>query len=361
VLLGYTENDHGGDPGFWRRLIHPDDRAWVTAEAARTDRTGEPFVADYRLVARDGRTVWIRAHTILIRDERGEPRFWQGACFDITEMKLAEQELARALEMERDASQRLRILDEMKNTFLEAVSHDLRTPLTAILGTALTLDRDDLELSPQDGRELVRRIAANARKLDRLLSDLLDLDRLSRGILEPKRRPLDVSALIRQLVVGTEVLGDRPVVVEGDGVVGVLDAAKVERIVENLLSNAARHTDPGARIWVRVSRRVDGVLIAVEDEGRGVPDQLRAEVFQPFQQGERPKHSPGVGIGLSLVARFAEMHGGRAWVEDREGGGASFKVLLPDSVTGVTGVGDASGMVEPGSPPSVRIEPAEER
>ncbi len=358
-LTGYSLQEYLADPYFWRQIVHPEDRDWVVGEASRTDRTGEAFVVEYRLVRKDGEVVWVHEHSVLVRGPAGEHLCWQGVMLDITERKLAEeqadQELGKALAMEREASQRLRVLDEMKNTFLEAVSHDLRTPLTAILGTALTLERDDLPLSIDQIRELTRRIAANARKLDRLLSDLLDLDRLSRGILEPKRRPLDVSALVRQLVVGTEVLGDRPVIVEGDDVVGVLDAAKVERIVENLLSNAARHTDPGARIWVRVTRRPEGVLIAVEDEGTGIPEQLRAGVFQPFQQGDGPKHAPGVGIGLSLVARFAEMHGGRAWVDDREGGGASFKVLLPDA-----GTLDSVGASPAASPPSVGIEAAEQ-
>ncbi|HEX5950332.1 MAG TPA: ATP-binding protein, partial [Actinomycetota bacterium] len=107
--------------------------------------------------------------------------------------------------------------------------------------------------------------------------------------------------------------------------------AKVERIVENLLANAARHTPPASRVWVTVRRKDDGVLLTVDDEGDGVPTDLREAVFEPFRQGPGPsEHSPGVGVGLSLVARFAELHGGSAWVEDRPGRGASFRVYLPE-------------------------------
>jgi signal transduction histidine kinase len=111
-----------------------------------------------------------------------------------------------------------------------------------------------------------------------------------------------------------------------------VDPPKVERIVENLLSNASRHTPSDRRIWARVERTDDGILLTVEDEGDGVPDDLKDAIFEPFRQGPGPATaSPGVGVGLSLVARFAELHGGRAWVEDRPGGGASFMVILAES------------------------------
>jgi signal transduction histidine kinase len=108
------------------------------------------------------------------------------------------------------------------------------------------------------------------------------------------------------------------------------DAAKLERIVENLLANTARHTPSTSTIWVSVFSNEEGAVIAVEDDGAGVPEEIRDTIFEPFQQGpDAPRHSPGVGVGLTLVRRFAELHGGRAWVEERAGGGASFRVLLP--------------------------------
>jgi signal transduction histidine kinase len=116
------------------------------------------------------------------------------------------------------------------------------------------------------------------------------------------------------------------------------DPAKVERIVENLLMNAARHTGSDRRIWLRVEEVEGGALIAVEDDGPGVPEALRAEIFEAFRQGPTASpHSPGTGIGLSLVSRFAALHEGRAWVEERVGGGASFRVFLPEAPDDRTG------------------------
>jgi signal transduction histidine kinase len=104
----------------------------------------------------------------------------------------------------------------------------------------------------------------------------------------------------------------------------------ISRIVENLLMNAARHTPPGCQVWVKVLPQDDDVLIVVEDDGPGLPEEHRDSIFQPFEHGPMTSvHNPGVGVGLSLVAKFAELHGGRVWVEERDGGGASFRVLIP--------------------------------
>jgi PAS domain S-box-containing protein len=257
------------------------------------------------------------------------PALFTGCLRDITERKRAEAERDRVLEAERGAAVRLRELDEMKNTFLQAVSHDLRTPLAAVLGLALTLDREELALSPEDKRDLTKRLAANARKLDRILANLLDLERLIRGVVEPRREHLDVGALVRRVIAEADFLARRDVSVEITPAWAMVDGAKVERIVENLLVNATRHTPEACPIWVRVEGRDSTVLITVEDAGPGVPAELREAIFLPFQQGHQTHSSPGTGIGLALVDRFTQLHGGRAWVEEREGGGACFRVSIP--------------------------------
>jgi signal transduction histidine kinase len=105
------------------------------------------------------------------------------------------------------------------------------------------------------------------------------------------------------------------------------DPTMVERIVENLLANAVKHTPGDARIWIRVERTDEGALIAVEDDGPGIRPEDRERIFEPFVQGEGSGVS-GAGVGLALVAKFAELHDGRAWVQERAGGGSSFRVLL---------------------------------
>jgi PAS domain S-box-containing protein len=329
ALLGYTPEELTLDPPIWPTLIHPDDRERVLGHVTEAERRQGRYSIEYRMLTRDGQTVWVHDEAALLPGEDGKPLFWQGVWMDITERKRA-AELERELEVEREESAQLREVDRMKNTFLQAVSHDLRTPLAAILGLAVTLERGDLELHPEDARDMARRIATNARRLDRMVNDLLDLDRLSRGIVEPTLKRTDVGSLVSRLIAESDVAGGREVIVDAPEVWADIDGAKVERIVENLLANAARYTPAGTRIWVRVSEDAGDAVLAVEDEGPGVPPEQREGIFEPFRQGpDTSEHSPGVGIGLALVARFTELHGGRVWVEDREGGGASFRVRLP--------------------------------
>jgi PAS domain S-box-containing protein len=314
-MLGYTPEE-AMQPSRWKSWLHPEDRDWVLAQDERCDRTGEPWFAEYRVIAKDGRVVWVRDHAVLVPGEHGEPDRWQGYYIDITAQKQAEAATREGM-----------------NTFLDAVSHELRTPLATVIGIAKTLKRAGSSLAAADVADLVDRLVNNADKLDRLLNDLLDLDRLSKGIVAPKLAATDLAALVAGVAQEWRQRSGRRLEVLAEPVVAVVDAAKVERIVENLLTNAARHTPPETPVWVRVERAPDGkwVLLAVEDAGVGVPEELRGGLFEPFRRGpEAPARAPGAGIGLTLVARFAELHGGRAWVEDRPGGGASFRVLLPN-------------------------------
>jgi PAS domain S-box-containing protein len=330
-MLGYAPEERV-QPGCWLTAVHPEDLDWVAAESDRCDRTGEPWRAEYRVLAKDGRVVWVRDHAVLVRGAGRAPDRWQGFYIDVTEEKRAEAATREALRRERQTSVELRAVDSMKNTFLDAVSHELRTPLATVVGVAKTLKRAGSSLDEEDTADLVDRLVHNADKLDRLLTDLLDLDRLSKGIVAPKLERTDLAALIERVAAEWRQQTGRPLEVRVEPVVASVDPAKVERIVENLLVNADRHTTPDTPVWVRAARHHGrGVLLAVEDAGAGVPAELHAALFEPFRRGaQAPARAPGAGIGLTLVARFAELHGGRAWVQEREGGGASFRVLLPD-------------------------------
>jgi signal transduction histidine kinase len=255
----------------------------------------------------------------------------------VLQLSQREQELKDGLRRELAAADRLRAADAMKDTFLRAVSHDLRTPLTAMLGVAVTLERTRLNLPREQALDLVAMLVEKTRKLERLLKDLLDLNRLEEGVLEPNRSLTDVRELVHRVVTEVDQLAGWPIDIEAEPIQAFIDGPKVERIVENLLLNTTRHTPPGTRVWVKALARGADLELIVEDAGPGVPAELAGTIFEAFRRGGGPAptmaHTRGVGIGLSLVARFAALHGGHAWVDERWGGGAAFHVLLPDVVS----------------------------
>jgi signal transduction histidine kinase len=235
----------------------------------------------------------------------------------------------RAVEGARELSG-LREMNEVKDTLLHAVSHDLKGPLAGILGAMQTLRRtEELELTPEEVESLHLMIEQSARKMNRLVDDMLDLERLDRGQITPERDPTDIGELARRIASELPGMDTHPVRVDADPVLVDVDPGKVERIIENLLINAGRHTAAGIPVHVEIRERSKGgVTLVIEDEGTGIPDELKEELFEPFRQGPTAA-GRGVGIGLSLVKRFAELHGGDAVIEDRDGGGARFVITLP--------------------------------
>ncbi len=321
TMFGYASDEVIGLRLAAIGLANPtaDRPATVGGDPMRPDEE-IPRAPEQRVLSRrDGSTFTAEVGSRSLPDRGGMVRLT--AVRDVTAYR-------EAAEREHAAAERLRALDDMKNTFLNAVSHELRTPLAAVLGSALTLERLGLRLDEEDQQALLHAVSENARKLERMLADLLDLDRLTRGVLELRRQPTDLASLIEQAAEGVGV-GSHPLHVRVEPVTFAVDAPKVERIVENLVANAAKHTPEGSPIWVRGGVAAGGVSIVVEDAGPGVPAELRGAIFEPFRQAQPILDgSPGVGIGLSLVARFAQLHGGRAWVEERAGGGSAFHVLL---------------------------------
>jgi signal transduction histidine kinase len=215
----------------------------------------------------------------------------------------------------------------IQNAHLAAASHELRGPLNVVIGMAETMIQRDGELDDEVRLQLLQRISSSGKKMDRILTDLFEVMRAEEANERIDRTSVDLQALVRRSVDASDHLEGHTVCVEATGSVAEVDSRMVERIVDNLLSNAAKH-NPKSRIWVRVSEADDGVTIAVDDDGPGVPEHERTRIFERFERGSSVSVS-GLGIGLSVVSRFAHLHGGRAWVEPREGGGSSFRVFLP--------------------------------
>ena len=288
--------------------VHPDDRelARTVVERALEDRA--PFELTHRIVREDGTERWVVGRGRAVVDDAGRLVRMVGTAQDVTEQRAAEV---------------------LRESILATVSHELRTPLTAILGFALTLRERGGEIDDATKRELTDEVVRQSRRLERLLTDLLDVDRLRHGLVRAVRKPTDIGQLVLNVAAAT----GGPVTVRADTVVADVDAAKVERIVENLIANAIKHTEQGTQITAGVRADGSDLLLYVDDCGDGIPDADKEKIFELFVR-RGPERAPGTGVGLALVAQFVRLHDGAVWVEDREGGGASFRVRLPRCVVG---------------------------
>ncbi|MDX1620748.1 MAG: ATP-binding protein, partial [Nitriliruptorales bacterium] len=170
----------------------------------------------------------------------------------------------------------------------------------------------------------------NAERLEQLLRDLLDLERLTREEVTANQREEDLAELVADAMAELDE-GEHDLTAVLEPATVSAEPRLVERIVENLVRNAQRHTPPGTAIRVLVAPQPDGALLVVEDDGPGIDDEVRDRLFDPFVQGSSARRSPtpGTGIGLSLVQRFTQLQGGRVWIEGSASGGARFCVWLP--------------------------------
>jgi signal transduction histidine kinase len=251
----------------------------------------------------------------------------------LTELVTAAVVNANLYAAQQDAVRRLRDLDALKTVFLSTASHELRTPATAIGGFASLLEQR-WDAFPEDRRlEMVSRIAANARSLGAVVEDLLDF-----SLLDRREQPLpvlatDLGGLTRGVVdrlstlFGAHTIDVR--LVDTPPVVG--EQSALERVVTNLLTNAAKFSPPGTTVSVVVEPAPGGGRLVVCDQGPGVPEADRARIFTRFYRGsgEAVVQTRGVGIGLSVVMELVERLGGTVEVDDAPGGGARFAVWLP--------------------------------
>src|SRR6266540_2885983 len=224
-------------------------------------------------------------------------------------------ENARRFERQRRSMDRIAELDRMKSDFLSNVSHELRTPLTVIAGMGRTLEDSWYDLSEADRRDLLARLNTNAATLDSIIAELLDFGRLEAGRLEMEPRKVDLrellsgiadrlASLLRYHVVQVEV---------ADGLTALADPLLIERVVENLLTNAAKYTPKGSRVRISAIGHGPDAVIAVADDGPGIPPEDACHIGERFFRGGDPntRATRGTGLGLALASDLGRSHRGR--------------------------------------------------
>ena len=222
--------------------------------------------------------------------------------------------------------------EKMRSALLSSVSHDLRTPLTGIIGAAATLQESGDMLLPAVRDDLLQTISDEADRINRLVSNLLDMTRLESGQVAPNREWFPVEELVGSAVrrcgkrlaqhaVKVHVPGDLPMI--------HADSLLIEQVLVNLLDNASKYSPAGSEVYITARSDPAQTTISVADRGPGVPGDQRESVFEKFVRGRHNAAKPGVGLGLAICRAIVTSHGGKIWLDERAGGGAIFSFSLP--------------------------------
>ena len=261
------------------------------------------------------------------------PRKWTQS--DIALIEAAAREVAIAIDHARryreavQTAEKLRELDQMRSDFVSMVSHELRSPMTVVAGIADILENRADRLSPDQSKELIDTLGREARRLRRLVSEVLDLEAIDQGRMELHRSTVDLVALVRESVADAGEPQRTRVETNLDTALVDLDPDRIKQVLLNLISNAAKFSETGTTIHVAIDPKDQGYSVAVRDEGQGIaPDQL-GRLFQRFTRLDVERRVPGSGLGLYLSKQIVEQHGGTIDVQSRVGEGSTFTFTLP--------------------------------
>lgn len=237
-------------------------------------------------------------------------------------------DLARLVKSFNDMADAVQTRFEREARFASDVSHELRSPITALSAAVEVLDARRADL-PERSQQALDVVVGQVRRFDQMVMDLLELSRIDAGSTEMIREEVDIEELVTRIA-QRYGFGETPIEIDPKVPKTVrIDKLRFERILANLLDNAREHAGGPSRVKVEPHGR-HGIALAVDDAGPGVARGERARIFERFARGSAARHRVGTGLGLALVAEHAHAHGGEAWVEDRPGGGARFKVSFPE-------------------------------
>ena len=312
----------------WTQFIHPDDvdenvRVW-----RHSVETGEPYQFEHRFRRADGEYRWHITRALPMRDDAGQTLMWIGSNTDIQDAKKLQDEL-------RGIAAELSEANRRKSEFLAILGHELRNPLAPIrTGLELMSMIADDPVRMEVTRSMMER---QTQQLARLIDDLLDVSRITQGKLQLRTVRLELAEVMQSAVDAA-----RPCIDEASHELRVTlpsqplyldaDPNRLAQVFSNLLNNAAKYTPQGGRIWLSAERQQREVVVTVRDTGIGIPEGKKASIFEMFSQIDRPHERgyKGLGIGLTLVKRLVELHGGKVEVRsDGEGQGSEFIVRLP--------------------------------
>ncbi len=346
ISIGYSPKQIEGMANeVLPRLMHPEDMPGVLGhfERMRDARDGQILSYEYRMRDHWGNWHWFISHdTPFSRDNDGKVRQIIGTAVDITELKNTQLQLQNSrFELENtnrelketnrgleNANQRLQHFDTVKSEFVSMASHELRTPITSVLGFAQTLLSTDLELSTQERQQYLGIIEKEARRLRILVNDLLDISRIESRI-RLKLQPVNLEQLAQDVVQSISIPANRSVSIissEQGRIPVECDSAQIRKVLSNIIENALRYGD---KVEVHLNGDKNVVTVTVIDNGPGIAARHHEKLFEKFYRvQEEKKPGTGSGLGLSIAKEIIEAHGGKIRVESELGKGASFVFTL---------------------------------
>jgi PAS domain S-box-containing protein len=316
-------------------VVHPDDRDFVEKFFDETRRAGSRYEEEFRVIYSDGRIEWICAEGRSYLDVTGRPERMVGVVQRITEQKLAAEELDRVYERERRARDEAEIANRAKDFFLAFVSHELRSPLNAILGWSRILQSREVDDATR--KKAYETIEKNANIQTKLINDLVDSTRVATGKIKLEYRHLNLIDLARSSFEANRPEAENhglayEFTADVDSAPVFGDYGRLQQALGNLLSNAIKFTPNGGKVAVSVTVEEETVVFVVEDTGQGIDPIELPDIFKQYAQGdaERVRKSGGLGLGLSIANILITKHGGRVTAESIGlGHGARIEVRLP--------------------------------
>jgi two-component system CheB/CheR fusion protein len=340
ALLGLPVEDVQGPHDVFRALIHHDDRARVEAAIQTALDTRTDYEAEFRVLRPDGTIAWIEARGRVIFDDAGSPVRMVGVAIDVTRQKHLETELRRQADALSEA-------DRRKTEFLAMLSHELRNPLAPIVNAVELLKATDKPTRAK-AQEIIGRQSA---QLARIVDDLLDVSRISRGLIHLERKRVELAELVQTAVEEWRHFIEQrkqqlSVQIPEQPVWLNVDPTRFAQIISNLLHNSAKFTPDGGRIAIRAEEHAGWLTLSVTDTGAGISPRMLGHVFDVFVQGPPPIDRPqgGLGLGLALVRRLVELHGGTVdATSEGPGRGSEFRVRVPSATAPEQVSGAAAG------------------
>lgn len=342
-VLGYTAPPPHAGRSWWIAHIHPDDRERVVGEVrAAQEGDAAGYSLEYRVRHGDGHylTFWDRG--MIERDDQGRAVRVLGTRINITERKQAEaerigllQQVQQALQATEAALSKAEAATRERDLLISIAAHDLRSPLTVILGQAQLLHRRAarIGLGERDQRTAAM-IAEQAARLNQMIDALLDLSRIQEGRLTIERQPLDLTELIERVADDVRTTSDAHALVlqtPGSALVLHADPIRMEQVFHNLLGNAVKYSPNGGTITVTLTREAGVARVAIRDEGIGIPAAALPNLFTRFYRAPNAtaQTTSSMGVGLFVVRQLVQAHGGTVMAESAEGRGSTFVVELP--------------------------------